>query len=139
LGAEADVNGRADALAPDGKLQPAEVRWPSPLALWPGILAAPLAWAIDLTASYALAKWNCLTGRSEVLHGIMMVSLATVAGGAIVSSIALRRTAGDVLTDGGRPRERARFMTVLGLAISALIALQIVATAIPEWVLDACE
>ena len=45
----------------------------------------------------------------------------------------------DVPTDGGRPRQRARFMAVLGLASCALFALQILAGAIPHWVLDACQ
>jgi hypothetical protein len=139
LGAEADVSG-TDALARHHRgPEPADVRWLSPLALWTGILAGPLVWAADLTASYALAKWACPTGRRNVLHAIMIVSLSIVAGGAMVSSIALRHTSADRLTDGGRPRQRARFMAILGLASSALFALQIVSTAIPQWVLDACE
>ena len=40
--------------------------------------------------------------------------------------MALRRTAGDVPTDGGEPRQRARFMAILGLTSSALFALTIV-------------
>jgi hypothetical protein len=62
-----------------------------------------------------------------------------VAGGAMVSVVALRHAAGDTPTEGGRPRQRARFMAVLGLTISALFALQIVSTVIPQWVLDACQ
>jgi hypothetical protein len=147
LGAEADVTGRSDGVqydasalrGDDGGLRPGDVRWLSPLALWTGILAGPVVWAIDLTASYALAKWTCLTGRRGILHAIMFGSLLIVAGGAVVSSIALRHAAGDEPTDGGRPRQRARFMAILGLTVSALLALQIVSTAIPQWVLDACE
>jgi hypothetical protein len=140
LGAEADVNRNTDALAGEGRtLQPAEVRWLSPLALWTGILAGPLVWAADLTASYALAKWSCQNGRRAILLTLMIVSLLIVAGGAVLSAIAWRHTSDDVPTDGGRPRQRARFMAMLGLAIGALFALQIASTAIPQWVLDACE
>jgi hypothetical protein len=147
LGAEADVNGRPEGLrydeaalrGDDRELRPDQVRWLSPLALWTGILAGPFAWAADLTASYALAKWTCLTDRRAILHAIMFASLLIVAGGAVVSSIALRHTSGDAPTDGGRPPQRARFMAILGLAVSALFALQIISTAIPQWVLDACE
>ena len=120
-------------------MRPGDVRWLSPLALWTGILAGPVVWAIDLTASYALAKWTCLSGRRSILHAIMLASLLIVAGGAVVSSIALRHTSRDMPTDGGRPPQRARFMAILGLTISALFALQVVSTAIPQWVLDACE
>jgi hypothetical protein len=55
------------------------------------------------------------------------------------SLIALRRTASDEPTDGGDPRQRARFMAILGLTASALFALTIVAGGIPRWVLDACQ
>jgi hypothetical protein len=115
------------------------VRWLTPLPLWTGILAGPIAWAFDLTASYASVKWVCHTGAYAALPLITVASLAVVAIAATISGMALRRTVHDVPMDGGWPRQRARFMAVLGLALSALFALQIVAGAIPHWVLDACQ
>ena len=116
-----------------------DVRWLTPLPLWTGILAGPIAWAFDLTVSYALVKWVCHTNGYAVLMVITLVSLAIVVGGAAVSWTALMRTTSDVPTDGGRPRQRARFMAVLGFASCALFTLQILAGAIPHWVLDACQ
>ena len=115
------------------------VRWLTPLPLWTGILAGPIVWACNLMASYALVKWVCHTQRYAVLPVITIASLVVVIAAAAISWTALRRTADDVPTDGGRPRQRARFMAVLGLASSALFALQIVAAAIPHGVLDACQ
>ena len=60
-------------------------------------------------------------------------------GGALVAWVALQQTTADASTDGGQPRQRARFMAILGLTSSALFALAIVALAIPRWVLDACQ
>jgi hypothetical protein len=116
-----------------------DVRWLTPLPLWTGILAGPIAWAFDLTASYASVTWVCHTRNYGVLPLITIVSLAIVAGAAALSWTALTRTAGDEPTDGGRPRQRARFMAVLGLTSCGLFALQILAGAIPHWVLDACQ
>jgi hypothetical protein len=116
-----------------------DVRWLTPLPLWAGILAGPIAWAFDLTASYAVVKWVCHTGRQGVLPMITIASLAIVLGGAALAWAALTRTANDTPTDGGRPRQRARFMAVLGLASCALFTLQILAGAIPPRVLDACQ
>jgi hypothetical protein len=113
--------------------------WLSPLALWAGILAGPVAWAFDLGVSYALVKWTCSSQRDTLLHMIPPAALAVVAGGAIVSDLALRRTPRHMPTDGGDPRGRARFMAVLGLTSCALFAVTIVAGAIPQWVLDACR
>jgi hypothetical protein len=126
LGAETDVDA-------------ADRRWLSPLPLWTGILGGPVAWGFDLTASYALVKWTCSSQRESLLHGITIASLAVVAGGAMVSWLALQRTAADVPTDGGEPRQRAHFMAFLGLTSGALFALTIVAGAIPRWVIDACQ
>jgi hypothetical protein len=114
-------------------------RWLSPLALWTGILAGPLAWAFDLGVSYALVKWTCVSHRDGALHLVTVTSLLVVAGGALVSWLALQHAGADVHTDGSDPLQRARFMAILGLASSALFALTIGAAAIPNWVLDACQ
>jgi hypothetical protein len=120
-------------------LDTSDVRWLTPLPLWTGILAGPVAWAFDLMASYAVVKWVCHTQRYAVLPLITIASLVIVIAAALISWAALIRTTTDVPTDGGQPRQRARFMAVLGLSSSALFALQIVAGAIPHWVLDACQ
>jgi len=116
-----------------------DLRWLSPLPLWIGILAGPTAWAFDLTASYALVKWTCSTERGALLHLLTLVSLTAVAFGAIVSWRALQHSADAAPTDGGEPRQRAHFMAVLGLTSCALFALTIVASAIPQWILDGCQ
>jgi hypothetical protein len=116
-----------------------DVRWLTPLPLWAGILAGPVAWAFDLEASYAVVKWACHTQNQGVFPLITIVSLAVVVGGGVLSWNALMRTSNETSTDSSRPRQRARFMAVLGLASCALFALQILAGAIPTWVLDACQ
>ena len=115
-----------------------EIRWLSPLPLWTGVSAGALAWAGDLGVSYALVKWTCSTQRELLLLAITPIALGVAAAGAVVSWLALRQTSPDARTDGGDPRERARFMAILGLAANAFFALAILAEAIPRWVLDAC-
>jgi hypothetical protein len=126
-------------LGAETRVDAGDIRWLSPLALWAGILAGPVAWALDLTVSYAIAKWVCMSQRAGVLHAITLAALALVCAGAALSWIALQRTADDVPTDGGRPRQRARFMAILGLSTCALFALQILAGAVPHWMVDACH
>ena len=130
---------RGDLLGTATDLNASDTRWLSPLSLWTGILAGPIVWSIDLLACYALVKWACLDRKQAVIQLILLGSLAVVAGGAIVSWIALQHTPATDATDGGDPKQRARFMALLGLASSALFALTIVALAIPHWVLDACQ
>jgi hypothetical protein len=110
------------------------------LPLWAGILAGPVAWALDLTASYAFVKWVCTTQSRSILYASSLVALTIVCGGAVVAWTAFQRTNPTLATDGGRPAERARFMAILGLTTCALFALQILARVIPQWVLfDACQ
>jgi hypothetical protein len=139
LGAEAAVNGRSDDLHYGEHRQDGGTAWLTPLPLWSGILAGPVAWALELTVSYAIVQWTCTSQRESVLRAIMPVALLIVGLGAVASYVALQRTRGDEPTDGGRPRQRARFMALLGLTLCALFALTIVAGAIPAWVLDVCD
>jgi hypothetical protein len=126
-------------LGAESVVERGDTRWLTPLPLWTGVLTGPFAWAFDLTASYAVVKWVCYTRNYAVFPLITAASLVAVIGGAAISWNALRHTSGDVPTDGGRPRQRARFMAVLGLALCGLFALQILAGAIPHQVLDACQ
>jgi hypothetical protein len=130
---------RSDLLGAQTDVSAADRRWLSPLPLWTGILAGPIAWAIDLTASYAAVKPVCREGSEVVLQVITLGCLAIVAGGAALAWTAWRHTPDDGPTDGGRPRQRARFMAMLGLSSSALFAMQIVAGAIPQGMIDACR
>ena len=113
-------------------------RWLSPLPLWTGILAGPIAWAIDLEASYALVHWICATQRMDVLHAITLGALLITAAGFAISWRALQQATHAATTDRGE-RARAAFMALLGLASSVLFAVAIIAGAVPRWILDACQ
>jgi hypothetical protein len=117
----------------------ADLKWLRPLPLWAGIVAGPVAWAFDLTVSYALVKWACVAERQTILHLLTVAALVGCAAGAVVSWLAFRQSADAVPTDGGDPRQRAHFMAILGLTSCALFALTIAAAAIPNWIVDACH
>ena len=93
------------------------------------MLAGPVVWAFDLLASYAVVKWTCLTSQHWMLDVLAIASLALIAAGSALSWNGLR-----VSRD-----HTATFMATLGLATSALFALQILAAWFPRWVLDACR
>ena len=111
----------------------------TPFALWTGILAGPVAWGLDLTISYALVKPVCAAHANALLRSVTFASFLLTAIGAWFACRAITATAGVGPTDGGSELQRARFMAVLGLAVSVLFALQVCAAGIPRWVLDACS
>jgi hypothetical protein len=108
-------------------------------ALWAGIFAGPLAWAVDLVLSYSLVQWVCGGGPPVVLHLITLFALALTAAGAFGSWRALQLVSDRVPSDGAEADQRGYFMALLGLAMSALFATIVVAGAVPRWVLDACH
>jgi hypothetical protein len=111
---------------------------PAILLLWAGILAGPMAWALDLSISYAIVKWTCSSQHTVVLHAITIVAMLLTAAGAWASTIALRRGPADAVDDAARPADRAKFMALLGLTSCALFALAIIASVVPRVALDAC-
>jgi hypothetical protein len=99
----------------------------TPLALWTGVLAGPLAWATDLTVSYALVKWSCGHNAAGLLQVPSLAALAvTLCGAFIAWSV-------DPQSD------RDRFLWTLALAMSALFVVVVIATAIPTWFLHVCR
>src|SRR5205807_2102154 len=80
----------------------------SSAALWVGIFVPPLAWAADETISYAATKWACGHQAGIVLHALTLATLGAIAAAATISWSA------------DCENERARFMSVLGLMLSAL-------------------
>ena len=129
---------RGDLLGAEADLKAVATGWTAPLPLWTGILAGPIAWALDLCVSYAMVKWTCAARTQSVLHLVTAGALVLVLAGMAVAAMALRAAADGRPTDGGSPRQRARFMAVLGLTAGAFFVLVIFAEAIPRWVLDAC-
>lgn len=101
---------------------------PSSVALWTGIVAGPIAWAIALQAKYALVQYTCRNQAQWILWAITIGALLITAFGALCS----RRGWID-------DTPRVRFMAIGGLLIGAAFALSIVAMAIPDLFLRPCD
>ena len=109
--------------------------------LWGGILAGPAAWAIDLTASYALVHHVCRTQNAFLLNAIAGGALLIIAAGAAASWSGWQFA--DAHAASGRPArdrhgDRERFMAQLGLVMCAAFTMVVIAGAFPQWIIDAC-
>jgi hypothetical protein len=113
--------------------------------VWFGVLAAPLAWVVQLVAGYAVQEAGCApAGMLPVLDAdtepiIAFISVAAlavaVAGGA--ASLVAWRTA---LADGGTdPRGRIAFMACAGLLASVIFVAAIALGGVALLFLDACH
>jgi hypothetical protein len=111
------------------------------LALWAGIAAGPLAWAVQLQANYVLSYVACEQRQSWPLHLVTAVALVLLAGGAVTAW----RAAPALREDEHASRDgeeasvlRARFMALGGLALCAWFAIVILATEVPALLLHPC-
>lgn len=109
------------------------------LALWTGVLAGPIAWALQFQINYSLVQTACDSGNKLALHLVTLAALLAVAGGAVAAWRIWKRLPEGSRDQGDAHQARARFMALSGLAMSAFFAVLIVATEIPNLVLRACD
>jgi hypothetical protein len=111
----------------------------APAALWAGVLAGPLATLTQLQVNYALVLWACGAGREWALHLVSLLALLVTAAGGLLSWRNLRRAGGGWEEEGAGVLPRSRFMAVVGVLISVLISLVVIAQWIPIFVYGPCE
>ncbi len=110
-----------------------------PASLWAGVLAGPLATLTQLQVNYALVLWACGAGREWALHLVSLLALLVVVAGGLLSWHNRRRAGGGWEDDGAGVVPRSRFMAVVGILISALTALVVIAQWIPIFVYGPCQ
>jgi hypothetical protein len=109
------------------------------LALWTGVLAGPVVWLLSFEANFTLAPWACEFNTKIALFLVTIAALILVAASGL---LAWREwnTLGRVSPDDiAGALGRSRVMALGGVLLSAMFFLVIVAQAIPELILGACE
>jgi uncharacterized membrane protein YidH (DUF202 family) len=108
-------------------------------ALWAGVLGAPAVWAVQLQTGYSLTEWVCHSERYFVLHLVTLVFVLLAAGGGALSWMDWKKAGrgSPDETDGG-PVARTRFLGALGMVISVLFVLLIIAQGLASFFFHAC-
>jgi hypothetical protein len=109
------------------------------LALWAGILAGPVAVALDEGISYSITQNACSTGNHVFLHLLTFLALCLIAAGAISAWSIFVRVPPTADQTGGAEWDRTRFMAILGLVLCALFTLIVIAEAVPRFILGPCD
>jgi len=118
-------------------------------ALWIAVLGSAVIWFVQMQTSYSLVMWACSGGHRWSLHVASILFLILAAAPGWLAWKHWRASAQVVAggADPGRHREteressgagRRRFMAMLGLMLTALFILLIVAQAIPSFFFDPC-
>jgi hypothetical protein len=107
--------------------------------LWAAVLLPLGAWALQMSARYAIQPWLCKHSGHAASDAIALVALVlALAGGALGwHALATRRTQP---ADAGLAQlhQRERFMAALALGLCAMFVLVIIAQWLPERILSPC-
>ncbi len=109
------------------------------LTLWLGLLAGPVAVLLQLQINYALVPRVCSSGREWALHLVAFLALAVTVVVGLLSWRNWRRTGPRRADDGAGVVPRSRFMAAVGILISALMTLVIVAQWLPIFIYGTCD
>ena len=103
-------------------------------SLWLGLLAGPMAWALQLPLVYALAVWSCDHVGMAALHVVSVLAIAAALGGGFASWRNLRRL--DSPADAGAGTRR--LMALLGLMTASLFGLVVLGSWLAVFLLSPC-
>jgi hypothetical protein len=96
-------------------------------ATWAGVLGGPLAWFASQQASYMLVPWACHGGPVLAIHLANLVALVLVALAGWLSWREWRRAGQHGSDEAAPPEGRTRFFGLMGLTLSSLFGLVIIA------------
>jgi hypothetical protein len=108
-------------------------------ALWAGLLLPPIAFLIDLEAAYALVPKACSSRNEFPVHLVHVACLLLALIGGLIAWHWWKLRGATWPREEGGALARSRFMAGLGLLMSALFVLVIVAMWIPSFVLNPCQ
>jgi uncharacterized membrane protein YebE (DUF533 family) len=123
----------------DGLTDDRFLRWREVLLQWAGVLVAPGAWAVQMQCLYLLVQPACQSGRNLSLHVVTVVALLAATGGGLIAWRNWQQAGAQWQAEAGDPQARSRFMGLLGLLLSAMFFLAILAQGIPSFVLHPCQ
>jgi hypothetical protein len=129
------------------------VRAVTPAALWFGLFGAPVAWSLQLLASYALVAHGCYPDAEPmtmpVIPGLRALVLATGVAALAVALLAAgaawrswraaqheHKGGHEALLEAGEGR--TRFMALSGMLLGAVFVLGIVMNVVPLLLLRPC-
>jgi hypothetical protein len=111
---------------------------PVKFGLWAGFLGGPIFWLLNFQTTYSLVPWTCKHGKFFLVHlsSLLFLGCTIVVGWIGKSSARKDRIVRSERNQG--MDEVARFMGQVGLWMTVLFAILIVAQAIPTFVLSPC-
>ena len=112
---------------------------PSLAAQWVGMLLAPAVFFTHLQGAYVLVPRACRYHADVWLHVIGVASVVLAAIGAFVAWRVWSDAGRQQSTEPGGPLPRARFLGLVGLGVSSLITLLLLAQWVAAFWISPCQ
>ena len=109
------------------------------VALWTGIFAGPVVWLLSFEANFALAPWACEFQNKLALFIVTLLGLILVASAGLLAWREWSQLGRELPGDHEGAISRTRVMAIGGVLMSIMFFLVILAQAIPEVILKACD
>lgn len=109
------------------------------VALWLGLLLAPVAFLVNLEVAYALVPTACSAGTRLPVHLVHFVSLLIAVSGGLISWRYWNAEGRQLPANEAAAAARNRFMSGLGILTSGLFGLVILSQWIPSFLLSPCQ
>ncbi|MBV9267590.1 MAG: hypothetical protein JO061_15590 [Acidobacteriaceae bacterium] len=109
------------------------------LALWIVVLTGPIVWLCSFEAIFALAPWACTFQSKLALYLVSLAAVIFCCASGVYSWRLLKEFGQEWDMEGAGAVPRGRAMAVAGLVLSAGFLIVVIAQAIPEIMLGACE
>lgn len=108
------------------------------LVVWGGLLVAPIAWILHQQASYLLVYHACPSRNTILFHIITAALLLIAAVGAYLAWKTWNDSGNGWADEGDSAADINRFLALVGLMMSGLFLLVILAQWIPTLLVDPC-
>lgn len=109
------------------------------LLLWTADLGAPIIWLFSFQAIFTLAPWACIFQVKAWLYFVSTLALLVELGMAALAWSQWKALGAESPGEGAGAIPRARIMALAGVVFGVGFAMVVVAQAIPELVLGACQ
>jgi hypothetical protein len=109
------------------------------LVLWTGVFGGPFVWLLSFEARFALNSWACTFQTKMALYIVSVVAFLLSLACCLIAWREWTVLGRESDPRGGDKLSRSRIMAFGGVVLSGLACLIIVAQAIPEVVLGACQ
>lgn len=109
------------------------------LLLWMTDLGAPIIWLFSFQANFTWAPWACIFQVKAWLYFVSALALLLELGIAALAWSQWKALGAEAPGDGGGTLPRARIMAIAGIVFGLGFGTVVVAQAIPELLLGACQ